>query len=123
LTVCSNEVTAARQALATLKPHAALSQESAMEQGTESEGGEDSMTAEVMAKLTEMAATLTATRKRRGKAAPEHLTKVDSLKQFKQSASHIGLHRCAPPLLHRRRLAARARRASRAWTSRRRTRT
>ena len=56
--------------------------------GTEAEQPEG-MTDEVIAKLTEKAAVLTAARKQRGKQLPDNLTKAEQMKDFKQTDQQI----------------------------------
>ncbi|VDP92027.1 unnamed protein product [Echinostoma caproni] len=80
----TKEVTAAREALATLKPQAGI---------TEEIGVDDS----VIALLQERAIQLTAERKRRGKTVPEGLTKSRTISEFQQLASHVGLHSASMP--------------------------
>ena len=89
----NKEVTAAREALATLKPQAspmlagaqmqAASQAAAMEQGGAGDSQEvTGITEEIVEKLQEKATVLTQERKKRGKTVPEGLATADSIKQF-----------------------------------------
>ena len=86
-------MTAAREALATLKPQAspmlagaqmqAASQAAAMEQGGAGDSQEvTGITEEIVEKLQEKATVLTQERKKRGKTVPEGLATADSIKQF-----------------------------------------
>lgn len=96
----TKEVTAAREALATLKPQAAgggTQAETAVvptEAAEETAGG---MTAEVVRRLQEKATLLTAQRKKRGKAIPEDLAKPEELRAFRALGSHPGLHSAGLP--------------------------
>ncbi|KAL1431699.1 hypothetical protein MTO96_013808 [Rhipicephalus appendiculatus] len=97
----TKEVTAAREALATLKPQAAgggaaagAAVEAVAMETTEEAGG---MTAEVVRRLQEKAALLTAQRKKRGKAIPEDLAKPEELRAYQTLGSHPGLHSAGLP--------------------------
>lgn len=108
----TKEATAAREALATLKPQAGMvvpppaaaaatvapppagKENEAEMQEEEKEVG---MTEEVLQKLQDKATELTTERRKRGKKAPEELTSVDDIKQFNQIASHPGLHSASVP--------------------------
>lgn len=106
----NKEVTAAREALATLKPQAGaatplltpahapptpnrpevpVQAASAME--------ETGMTAEIIEKLQEKATILTQERKKRGKTVPEDLMSSENIKGFVTQASHPGLHSASVP--------------------------
>nr|CAH7760589.1 unnamed protein product [Callosobruchus chinensis] len=102
----NKEVTAAREALATLKPQAgittvpqpvslAVAAEAAgvANQPTEQAG----MSADVIQKLQEKATVLTQERKKRGRTIPEELTTQEQLRQFRTVASLIGLHSASIP--------------------------
>ncbi|VEN49583.1 unnamed protein product, partial [Callosobruchus maculatus] len=99
----NKEVTAAREALATLKPQAgittvpqpAVAAEAAgvANQPTEQAG----MSADVIQKLQEKATVLTQERKKRGRTIPEELTTQEQLRQFRTIASLIGLHSASIP--------------------------
>ena len=100
----TKEVTAAREALATLKPKAGMSsmgqtggQHLSDPSNTEHNLDEQGISSEVLEKLDNKARVLTAERKRRGKTVPEELVKVDDLKNFKTLASHSGLHSVSIP--------------------------
>lgn len=108
----SKEVNAAREALATLKPHAAISTGPLFEQQQYNNGAggmievnenveanmeEPGMTPDVVKKLQDKAAVLTAARKQRGKSVPEDLVKIDDIKNYTQIASHTGLHSASIP--------------------------
>lgn len=101
----TKEVTAAREALATLKPQAAgggvgdaaataASEAAAAAAAEEAASG---MTAEVVRRLQEKAALLTAQRKKRGKAIPEDLAKPEELRAYRALGSHPGLHSAGLP--------------------------
>nr|CAG4651733.1 EOG090X0489 [Triops cancriformis] len=101
------EVTAAREALATLKPQANVAVVNPLppQAATTAEVGgvaaqpleAAGMTPEIIAKLQDKATVLTQERKRRGKSVPEHLASQDNVKAFKPLASHPGLHSASVP--------------------------
>lgn len=110
----TKEVTAAREALATLKPQtvapgaavtaaaaavAAAQPAYAVEAGAEraSVPEEAGMTEEVIQKLQDKATLLTAERKKRGKTIPEGLATTDDIRSYRQVASHVGLHSASMP--------------------------
>lgn len=101
----NKEVTAAREALATLKPQAAPMmgvQQVTSQGGQEQAGAGDSqevtgITEEIVEKLQEKATVLTQERKKRGKTVPEGLATADSIKQFSVKSSHPGLHSASVP--------------------------
>ncbi|EDO47404.1 predicted protein [Nematostella vectensis] len=105
----TKEVTAAREALATLKPQAGIVPTPALvaapvalsvlaDESMEVQAGEEGgMTEEVLQKLQEKATLLTAERKKRGKKVPEDLTPADEIRNFTQIASHPGLHSASTP--------------------------
>ena len=64
--------------------------------GTEAEQPEG-MTDDVVQKLTDKAAVLTAARKQRGKQLPENLTKAEAMKDFKQVDHEMSLHSSSAP--------------------------
>lgn len=86
----TKELTAAREALATLKPKVAANQVNNSESEAPSE--EAGLTTEVIEKISNKASTLTAERKKRCKTIPEELTKPDGIRQFKTISSQTGLH-------------------------------
>jgi len=112
----NKEVTAAREALATLKPQAGSVTPM---MGTPSHGaapmtpshGEatpvapaaiatqeaQGMTPEIVEKLQEKATVLTQERKRRGKTVPEELATVDQVRDWVTQSSHPGLHSASVP--------------------------
>ncbi|VDK56414.1 unnamed protein product [Cylicostephanus goldi] len=94
----TKELTAAREALSTLKPHAANIPHGAgdidMEQSVDEAQG---ISEAVLARLDEKAKTLTAARKQRGKNLPEELTKQDEFATFRESACHTGIHSTGTP--------------------------
>lgn len=94
----TKEVTAAREALATLKPQAGLivpqavpsSQPSVVGAGEPMDLGElVGMTPEIIQKLQDKATVLTTERKKRGKTVPEELVKPEELSKYRQVASHV----------------------------------
>ncbi|CAF0827949.1 unnamed protein product [Adineta steineri] len=108
----NKEVTAAREALATLKPQAGINQSiptqfandqpmqtsyhgtaADISQGSAAEG----MTDEIIQKLQDKASVLTQLRKQRGKRVPEGLTTVDEMRNFRCSATHTALHSAGTP--------------------------
>nr|VZH89341.1 unnamed protein product [Spirometra erinaceieuropaei] len=109
----TKEVTAAREALATLKPQAGIlpgSQAAAQAQPAPSVETPESSAVDssnlqeeigvseaVVTRLQEQAAKLTAERKRRGKTAPEGLAKPNVISEYQQIASHVGLHSPSVP--------------------------
>jgi len=116
----TKEATAAREALATLKPQAGMVAPAAApaaaapaapaapgaapapaakpdEMEVEEEPKEVGMTEDILQKLQDKATELTTERRKRGKKAPEDLTSADDVKQFKQLASHPGLHSASVP--------------------------
>ncbi|ROK80935.1 Pre-mRNA-processing factor 19 [Anabarilius grahami] len=103
----TKEVTAAREALATLKPQAGLvtpqaapaSQPAAVGAGGEAmEVSEQvGMTPEIIQKLQDKATVLTTERKKRGKTVPEELVRAEDLSKYRQVASHAGLHSASVP--------------------------
>ncbi|XP_041349094.1 pre-mRNA-processing factor 19-like [Gigantopelta aegis] len=108
----TKEVTAAREALATLKPQAGITAGApgyappvpapayAAEAGPEAAQQpleEAGMTDEVIQKLQDKATLLTAERKKRGKTVPEGLATVEDIRQYRQLASHTGLHSASIP--------------------------
>jgi pre-mRNA-processing factor 19 len=100
----TKEVTAAREALATLKPQTGVSQPSvsqpqAMEVTSSGEQAIEAtgMTQEIVDKLQEKAKVLTGERKKRGKTVPEDLVSAEDIRTFKTLASHPGLHSASVP--------------------------
>jgi len=102
----NKEVTAAREALATLKPQTVagagggqvqvtsqVSQEPGQQESQEVTG----ITEEIVEKLQEKATVLTQERKKRGKTVPEGLCSADSMRQFSVKSSHPGLHSASVP--------------------------
>jgi pre-mRNA-processing factor 19 len=88
------ELTAAREALSTLKPKGGFTAEAEPESGKVQEIG---LTPEVIQKLDNKAEVLMAERKKRGKSVPEGLASVDDIKSFKTLASLTGLHSASVP--------------------------
>lgn len=106
----TKEVTAAREALATLKPQAGITAGAAAAgppqpiyaadaggQRAEEPMEEAGMTEEIIQKLQDKATLLTAERKKRGKTVPEGLATAEDLRQYRQLASHVGLHSASMP--------------------------
>lgn len=94
----NKEVNAAREALATLKPHTPLNNivpqtMYASETSTEVRTAmEEGISEEISQKLQEKSATLTQMRKQKGKKIPEDLATGEEIKNFKLIGSHTGLH-------------------------------
>jgi pre-mRNA-processing factor 19 len=103
----NKEVTAAREALATLKPQAGIgSMQNVVQQPTiapEAPGiatqpvEQAGMSAEVIQKLQDKATVLTQERKKKGKTVPEDLVSADKLRAFLTLSSHPGLHSASVP--------------------------
>uniref|UniRef100_A0A4W5P813 Pre-mRNA-processing factor 19 n=1 Tax=Hucho hucho TaxID=62062 RepID=A0A4W5P813_9TELE len=81
----TKEVTAAREALATLKPQAGLVAPQTMPTSLPATGLQDKATV------------LTTERKKRGKTVPEELVRAEDLSKYRQVASHAGLHSASVP--------------------------
>uniref|UniRef100_T1H0R2 Pre-mRNA-processing factor 19 n=1 Tax=Megaselia scalaris TaxID=36166 RepID=T1H0R2_MEGSC len=100
----NKEITAAREALATLKPQTGLPA-SAPKPALASEADglatqpieQAGMSAEVIEKLQDKATVLTQERKKRGRTVPEELVTQEQLKTFMTTASHPGLHSASVP--------------------------
>jgi len=101
-------VTAAREALATLKPQAGLvpagaaapSAQPSYETGPEKverTAEVTGMSEEVLGKLQDKATLLTAERKKRGKTVPEGLASAEDIRAYRQQASHTALHSASVP--------------------------
>ncbi len=93
----NKEVTAAREALATLKPQAGILSNVMQQQqshrmdvnGAESQQVEQiGMTEEVIQKLQDKATVLTQERKRRGRNVPDELLTAEQVRNFRILASH-----------------------------------
>jgi len=109
----TKEATAAREALATLKPQAGISAAMPAMTSTQNvqqapattriddtelvEPAELGMSDDVLQKLQEKATELTTERRKRGKKLPEDLTSVDDIRAFRQVATHPGLHSASVP--------------------------
>lgn len=104
----NKEVTAAREALATLKPQAGISAVSAPSMPVEArepsardaasqQVEQAGMTAEVIQKLQDKATVLTQERKKRGRTVPEELMSADRIRAFMTVASHPSLHSASVP--------------------------
>ncbi|XP_055707757.1 pre-mRNA-processing factor 19 [Phlebotomus papatasi] len=102
----NKEVTAAREALATLKPQAGINITTGVPQpaiGAEAAGiatqpvEQVGMSAEIIQKLQEKATVLTQERKKRGRSVPEELIGQDTIRGFHTLASHPGLHSASVP--------------------------
>ncbi|XP_076808740.1 pre-mRNA-processing factor 19-like [Clavelina lepadiformis] len=99
----TKEATAAREALATLKPQSGITQpappvaqQMAVDK-TEDDGEPIGLTEDVIQKLQDKASVLTTERKKRGKRMPEDLAVADDLRNYRQVASHPGLHSASIP--------------------------
>lgn len=97
----TKEVTAAREALATLKPQSGGYVGSVVPQtmyaaesiGDQSKSSnEEGMSDDVIQKLQEKATVLTQLRKQKGRKVPDDLAKVEDIKEYKCKSSHVGLH-------------------------------
>ncbi len=112
----TKEVTAAREALATLKPQAgvpaavqqpatpaaAAAAVDAQAAAAAAAGGANTMeasgfTEEILVELQENGEKLTDARKKRGKTVPEGLVTYEHISNFKTLASHPGLHSASVP--------------------------
>uniref|UniRef100_A0A8C9TK50 Pre-mRNA-processing factor 19 n=1 Tax=Scleropages formosus TaxID=113540 RepID=A0A8C9TK50_SCLFO len=88
----TKEVTAAREALATLKPQAGLVVPQAAPASQPNMGKSPSLS-----QLQDKATVLTTERKKRGKTVPEELVRAEDLSKYRQVASHVGLHSASVP--------------------------
>ncbi|CAB0032210.1 unnamed protein product [Trichogramma brassicae] len=101
----TKEVTAAREALATLKPQAGIAQNATAQPALAAEAGgiaaqpteQAGITEDVIQKLQEKATVLTQERKRRGRSVPEELVSQENIRSFQTLASHPGLHSASVP--------------------------
>ncbi|CAI5444205.1 unnamed protein product [Caenorhabditis angaria] len=105
----TKELTAAREALSTLKPHTAgghtrsgekdrIEDEVSMDEENDDGNGEQGgLSEQVIAKLDEKSKSLTAERKQRGKTLPEGLAKVEEIGELKQISSHTAIHSTGTP--------------------------
>jgi len=99
----NKEVTAAREALATLKPQAGIATISAPAIASEARDSaaqpveQAGMTVEVIQKLQDKATVLTQERKKRGRTVPEELVSADKIRGFLTLASHPSLHSASVP--------------------------
>merc|ERR1711962_452196 len=102
----NKEVTAAREALATLKPQAAPMMGAGTPQVTSQvadhvPAGDSQevtgITEEIVEKLQEKATVLTQERKKRGKTVPEELATVEQVREWVTQSSHPGLHSASVP--------------------------
>jgi len=106
----TKEATAAREALATLKPQAGTTAPVVVTQAVPPSAGgakdddvdivepaEVGMSDEILQKLQDKATDLTSERRKRGKKAPEDLTPADDIRAFREIATHPGLHSASVP--------------------------
>lgn len=104
----NKEVTAAREALATLKPQSAVAPSaaaSAEANGGTAAGGAAAqqtaevlgMTAEIVEKLQDKATILTQERKRRGRTVPEELVTPETVRNFTRTYTNPSLHSASVP--------------------------
>ena len=106
----TKDVTAAREALATLKPQASLpaqvaaavsqapmAVETTPAQEISAQMEPKGMTQDIVDKLQDKAKILTGDRRKRSKMVPEELMPADSIRSFKTLASHPGLHSASAP--------------------------
>ncbi|KAL3319068.1 Pre-mRNA-processing factor 19 [Cichlidogyrus casuarinus] len=98
----NKEVTAAREALATLKPQAGVAQ--LMVTSVESGEAADTnvqevigISQDVISELQKKSNELTAERKKRGKTVPEGLVSASAISAYQQVASHTGIHSSSQP--------------------------
>lgn len=101
------EVTAAREALATLKPQAGIATPAGgvQQPAIASEAGGNAsqpveqagMSSDVIQKLQDKATVLTQERKKRGRTVPEDLMNQEKIRSFMTVASHPGLHSAGMP--------------------------
>ena len=95
----TKEVTAAREALATLKPQAGITQQpaaapaaSAPQVTTAAMSEPTGMTQDIVEKLVEKAKVLTGERRKKSKMVPEDLITPENIRNFRTIASHPGNH-------------------------------
>jgi pre-mRNA-processing factor 19 len=103
----NKEVTAAREALATLKPQAGItSMPSSIQQPAAAPEPSNiitqpvdqaGMNAEVIQKLQDKATILTQERKKKGRTVPEELVSAEKIRSFLTIGSHPGLHSASVP--------------------------
>lgn len=101
----NKEVTAAREALATLKPQAGITAAAQPQPAIAAEASnaavqpveQAGMTPEIIQKLQDKATVLTQERKKRGRTVPEELMPADKIRSFMTLASHPGLHSASVP--------------------------
>ncbi|XP_063972319.1 pre-mRNA-processing factor 19 [Diachasmimorpha longicaudata] len=101
----TKELTAAREALATLKPQAGIAPTAIPQPAVAVEAGSGAVqpteqagiTEDVIQILQERATVLTQERKRRGRSIPEDLLPAESIRSFQTLASHPGLHSASVP--------------------------
>uniref|UniRef100_A0A8R1DI76 Pre-mRNA-processing factor 19 n=1 Tax=Caenorhabditis japonica TaxID=281687 RepID=A0A8R1DI76_CAEJA len=92
----SKELTAAREALSTLKPHTTSKFENDDVSIDESED-QQGLSEAILIKLEEKSKSLTADRKQRGKSLPDGLAKQDELTGLKQTSLHTAIHSTGTP--------------------------
>lgn len=102
----NKEVTAAREALATLKPQAGIISHQTIPQpsiasdagGIASQPAEQAgMSVDIIQKLQDKATVLTQERKKKGRTVPEELVSQEKLRTYMTVASHPGLHSASVP--------------------------
>uniref|UniRef100_A0A8C7NPM6 Pre-mRNA-processing factor 19 n=1 Tax=Oncorhynchus mykiss TaxID=8022 RepID=A0A8C7NPM6_ONCMY len=93
----TKEVTAAREALATLKPQAGLVAPQSMPASQPAAGVISFLLLLFCFQLQDKATVLTTERKKRGKTVPEELVRAEDLSKYRQVASHAGLHSASVP--------------------------
>ena len=91
----TKELTAAREALATLKPKVPANMQKNSEESKED--AEEGLSQDVIEKITSKASVLTADRKSRSRTIPEGLTKPEEIREFKTVSSQTGLHSVSIP--------------------------
>lgn len=103
----NKEVTAAREALATLKPQAGITsmQQTVIQPAVATEAPgvasqpmeQAGMSSEVIQKLQDKATVLTQERKKKGKTVPEELVSAEKIRNFLTVGSNPGLHSASVP--------------------------
>lgn len=95
----TKEVTAAREALATLKPQAAAVQMETTNHHDSNAAKDEvvGMGPEVIQKLQERASVLTAERKKRGRSIPQELAKSETIRGYQVVQSQTSIHAASTP--------------------------
>ncbi|CAD6187921.1 unnamed protein product [Caenorhabditis auriculariae] len=93
----SKELTAAREALSTLKPHTASKEKDVSMEVDENAEEAHGISEAIIKSLEEKSKSLTAERKSRGKNLPSGLASQEDFSNFKQKAAHTGIHSTGTP--------------------------